>query len=314
MPEVRVADQNIQVESGGNLLDSLLAAGIAVPFSCRAGRCHACLVRCVQGQPADAQPQALSAAQQTQGWRLACQCRVVEDLQVEAFDPARDGVPARVEQLQWLRSDVLRVRLQPARPLRYQPGQHLLLWAAPAVARPYSMASVPALEPWLEFHMDCAQPGAFCDLARQLQVGDTLRLGEVQGGALHYQPEWQARPLLLIASGTGLAPLWSLLREALREEHRGPIRLLHLARSAQQHYLADALQVLAQSHSNLQVELLTADALEQGLAQLRLVPRQTLALLCGAPERVAGFVRGLYLAGVPRNQILTEHFVSRAGV
>ena len=91
MPELKVGDKNIQVAQASNLLDALLAAGIAVPNSCRAGSCHACLVRCLQGEPDDAQPDALSAAQRQQGWRLACQCRVADDLTVQVFDPLRDG-------------------------------------------------------------------------------------------------------------------------------------------------------------------------------------------------------------------------------
>ena len=62
MPELNVAGQRLQVAPASNLLDALLAAGIAVPNSCRAGSCHACLVRCLQGEPEDAQPDALSAA------------------------------------------------------------------------------------------------------------------------------------------------------------------------------------------------------------------------------------------------------------
>ena len=132
----------------------------------------------------------------------------------------------------------MRLHLQPARPLRYRPGQHLLLWSEQGVARPYSLASVPGEDNWLEFHIDCRLPGAFCDAARRLQVGDGLRLGELRGGALHYDADWQARPLWLLAAGTGLAPLYGLLREALRQEHQGAIRLLHVAHDAAEHYLA----------------------------------------------------------------------------
>src|SRR5690606_27165718 len=80
--------------------------------------------------------------------------------------------------------------------------------------------------------------GAFTGVARRLQVGDALRLGELRGGALHYDPGWRERPLWLLAAGTGLAPLWGVLREALRQRHQGPIRLMHQARDASGHYLA----------------------------------------------------------------------------
>lgn len=86
-----------------------------------------------------------------------------------------------------------------------------------------------------------------------------------------------------MAAGTGLAPLYGVLREALRQEHQGAIRVIHLAHDASAHYLAEPLQALAASHPQLQVELLVAAELPAALAELRLVSRQTVALLCGPP-------------------------------
>ena len=310
MPELRVGDRHWSVAAGSNLLDALNQNGVSVPYSCRAGSCHACLVQCVQGTPGDSRPDALSAEQRQQGWRLACQCSVVEDLQVHTFDPQRDGRPADVAAVDWLSAHVLRLRLIPQRPLRYSAGQHLVLWAG-HVARPYSLASLPEEDRFLEFHLDCRQPGEFSDAARQLQIGDTLRLGELRGGALHYDPDWQGRPLWLLAAGTGLGPLFGVLREALRQDHQGAIRVIHLAHDADEHYLAKPLQAMAAGRENLTVELWTPAELPQALAQLRLVSRQTLALLCGGPDSVDAFARRLYLAGLPCNQLLADTFLPR---
>jgi NAD(P)H-flavin reductase len=269
-------------------------------------------VRCVQGLPSDSRPDALSDEQRRLGWRLACQCQVNEDLQVETFDPLRDGLSAVVQGADWLSSTVLRLRLQPERNLRYQAGQHLVLWTASGVARPYSLASLPEEDRFLEFHLDCRQAGAFSDVARELKPGDPLRLGELRGGALHYDPDWQSRPLWLLAAGTGLAPLFGVLREALRQDHQGAIRVIHLAHDAGEHYLAKPLAALAANHPNLSVELLTPAELPLALGQLRLTSRQTLALLCGHPDSVDTFARRLYLSGLPRNQLLADDFLPRA--
>ena len=311
MPELHVGERQWSVAPGSNLLDALNDAGCGVPYSCRAGSCHACLVRCLEGEPEDGRPEALGSAQREAGWRLACQCRVGMDLRVALFDPKSDGQPARVVAADWF-GDVLRLRLQPLNGLRYQAGQHLLLWNALGVARPYSLASVPGDDPWLEFHVDCRQPGAFCTPARQLLTGDELRLGELRAGALHYDPDWQDRPLWLLAAGTGLAPLWGILREALRQEHRGPIRVLHLARERDGHYLADELKARAELHPQLQVDLVTLDDLQVALAGLKVQSRQTVALVCGSPGSVEAFSRRLFLAGVPRNQVYSDLFVGHA--
>ncbi len=168
MPELRVGERQWTVAPGSNLLDALNQNGVSVPYSCRAGSCHACLVKCVEGLPSDSRPDALSNEQRQQGWRLACQCQVVDDLQIETFDPLRDGLAAQVAASDWLSPSVLRLRLTSERPLRYQAGQHLVLWAG-QVARPYSLASLPEEDRFLEFHLDCRQPGEFSDAARCLK-------------------------------------------------------------------------------------------------------------------------------------------------
>ncbi|AVD84648.1 hypothetical protein C4Q28_21995 [Pseudomonas sp. SWI6] len=306
MPELCVGEHRWAVPTGSNLLDALNEAGFNVPFSCRAGSCHACLVHCLDGQPVDALPEALALEKHAQGWRLACQCRVVEDLRVAVFDPLHDGIAAQVCAVDWF-GEVLRLRLRPERTLRYQAGQHVVLWNG-SLARPYSVASLPGEDDFLEFHIDCQRPGAFCDKARVLQVGDVLRVGEIRGGALHYDPDWQARPLWLLAAGTGLAPLWGILREALRQGHQGEIRVVHVTRDDLGHYLAGPLREM----EGVQAELVLAEHMEEALAGLRPSSRQTVALVCGAPGSVERFARRLFIAGVPRNQVFADVFVEHA--
>ncbi|AMB85959.1 hypothetical protein AWM79_11870 [Pseudomonas agarici] len=311
MPELRVGERVWSVASGGNLLDALNQAGVRVPYSCRAGSCHACLVHCLQGEPQDNQPNALTLEQRERGWRLACQCQMREDLHLEIFDPLRDGALAHISELDWFSPTVLRLRLLPERPLRYCAGQHLVLWTTQGVARPYSLASLPQEDCYLEFHLDCRLPGEFSDAARGFRIGEVIRLGELRGGALHYNPDWHARPLWLLAAGTGLGPLWGVLREALRQGHAGPIRLVHLASCRHEHYLATELAELAGAHGNVTVQYLEGAELAEFLAKLRLASRQTLALLCGAPASVEVFAKRLYLLGLPRNQLLADVFLPR---
>ena len=312
VPDIAVGAVRVTVEAASNLLDALLNAGIAVPNSCRAGSCHACLIRCLKGEPLDAQPDALSVAQRAQGWRLACQCQVQGDLTLHLFDPAVDGIAASIVSCDWLSATVLRLRLLPERRLRYQAGQHVLLWTSDGIARPYSLASLADADDYLEFHLDCRHAGAFSTAARAFAVGQPLRLGELRGGALHYDHDWHTRPLWLLAAGTGLAPLWGVLHEALRQGHSGPIRVLHLAHDATEHYLSEPLATLSAQHANLQVQLVSTADLPVALAELRLVSRQTMALLCGSPSSVEAFSRRLYLLGLPRNQILADVFLPRA--
>ena len=180
-------------------------------------------------------PEALSSEQREQGWRLACQCRVNGDLQVAVFDPLTDGLPARVCELDWF-GDVLRLRLQPERPLRYQAGQHLVLWQQ-GVARPYSLASLPGEDRFLEFHLDCRLPGAFCDKARHLVVGDGLRLGELRAVPCTTTPGGRIGRYGCWRQGQGLGRCGDSARGAATGAS-GEIKVMHVARDRQGHYLA----------------------------------------------------------------------------
>ncbi|MFI8479982.1 iron-sulfur-binding ferredoxin reductase [Pseudomonas sp. NPDC078700] len=312
MPELRVADQVFEVQAAANLLDSLLDSGIKVPYSCRAGSCHACILRCVAGELQDNQPQALGAQSRAQGWRLACQCQIVSDVSIELYDPNKQASRATLSACDWLSADVLRLRLTPDKPVAYRAGQHALLWTAQGIARPYSFASLPDVDPWLEFHIDCRHSGAFADAARRFRVGEHLHIGVVSGGELHYEPDWQERPLILLAAGTGLAPLYAVLRDALQHHHQGKIRLIHSAHDTEALYLREPLQSLLGSAPQLDVQQVSAAELPAALAQLRLVSRQTLALICGQPGSVELFARSLYMAGVPRNQTFSDLFLPHA--
>jgi NAD(P)H-flavin reductase len=259
----------------------------------------------------DALPDALTAEERAEGWRLACQCQIAGDLRVAVFDPKVDGIPATLIAVDWLSVDVVRLRVQPERPVRYQPGQSIVLWVG-GIARSYSIASLPGEAGWLEFHIDCGRPGRFCEVARGFTPGDKLSLGTLNPSALHYPADRPDSPLLLLASGSGLAPLWGILHEALRQEHAGPITIVHRARQGGEHYLRTALDALVAEHNGLSAEYLDKETWESWLKGFRLSSRHTVTLACGSPAFIEAVSRRLFMAGLPRGQLLTETFVSKA--
>jgi ferredoxin-NADP reductase len=140
-------------------------------------------------------------------------------------------------------------------------------------------------------------PVPLSDAARQFKVGDAVRLGELRGGALHYDPDWQEQPLWLLAAGTGLGPLYGVLREALRQDHQGPIRLVHVARD-------EANITSRPSCKRWRRPTLSCRSNTYGRMNWRtfcsrcVVSRQTRALVCGHPDTVEAFAKRLFLAGL----------------
>lgn len=304
-----LAAQRIPARHGDNLLDTLLQAGQKVPWSCRSGHCQSCLVQAEPGEVPSQANSSLDPEQQRNGWLLACQCRIQQDMHIHLHDPATDGLRARISHLELLAEDILLLRVMPEKPLRFRPGQHVVLWLDGATARPYSIASLPA-DGYLEFHLKLVANGAFSSAISQCETGDTLYLGKASGH-FHYDPAWQDTPLLMLASGTGLAPLQAIAREALSSGHEAPIILWHWSSSAAGCYLQEPLQQLADAHPELTLHLRPRTELTADLTQLRLASRKTLALLCGQPAFVEQLRKPLFMAGLPGRQILDEAFISR---
>ena len=277
-----------------------------MPWSCRGGYCQACLVQAAPGQAPETARHMLTAEQQSAGWLLSCQCQITQDMDVRLHDPARDDVSGRVIATSRA-GEVLLLRIAPERPIRFKPGQHLLLWINEHTGRPYSIASLPG-EPFLEFHIRLRAEGHFSNAAMKLSVGDTVFLG-VPTGALQYDSEWQDRPLLLMAAGTGLSPLQAILRDALERGHHAPMELWHWSTGGC--YLAEQLEQLVGEHPSLTLCLRPRSALEDDISTLRIASRRTMALICGDPGFVERLRKPLFLAGLPGRQILDEAFFSR---
>jgi NAD(P)H-flavin reductase len=158
-----------------------------------------------------------------------------------------------------------------------------------------------AMSPWL------------CDPAR---AGEAV---DIQGpnGACFYLPGRPRQPMLLIGTGTGLAPLIGIVRDALADGHVGPIALYHGSRHASGLYLGDALRALTARHANLSYVPCLSGAEATGGRRGR-ADEAALAdhgdlkgyrvFVCGVPAMVAGVRRRAYLAGVSLADINGDAF------
>jgi ferredoxin-NADP reductase/ferredoxin len=309
MPEIRLPGVRLQVTPGANLLQALLDAGQPAPYSCRAGACHACLVRAEPYQVPAAASQMLDSDLRSQGWLLSCQCNVEQDMDLDIPDPSTSATAARLVSRDLLEPDLLRLRVKPERPFRYRAGQHLVLWLGADLGRPYSITSLPG-EEHLEFHVRLRPGGRFSQAVTQLNSDAQVWIGKASG-ALTYDPAWHGRPLLLLAKGTGLGPLLAVARQALDEAHGAPIAIWHWSRTGRSH-LASELATLAARCPELSVHERASAMLEEDLRQLRPASRATMALVCGSPEFTEQLRRPLFMAGLPGRQIMSEAFLSGA--
>ncbi|MCR9092356.1 2Fe-2S iron-sulfur cluster-binding protein [Algiphilus sp.] len=229
------------------LLDAGLQAGIALPYGCASGTCGACRCRIRSGSAVEARPnRVLSDAERAAGYALLCQAHAHSDIVLEWQTPAgtpaaRPAIwPCRLQERRWLSSDVLEVRLKLPRgdaPFRFLPGQYVDFLLDDGGRRSFSLAAPPT-DDTIELHIKITPHGRFGRyIAEQLPDRAMLRF-EGPLGAFHLHEA--ERPTLLVAGGTGFAPIKAMVEDAIQRADQRPMHVFWGARQPEDLYL-DAL-------------------------------------------------------------------------
>ncbi|HYE34621.1 FAD-binding oxidoreductase [Methylocaldum sp.] len=322
MPDIRYDGQTYPLCDGQSVLECLIAHGVSVPFSCRSGICQTCLMRAEVGQPPDAAQKGLKPALKDRNYFLACICNPEEDLTISL--PGREvaRTPATIVGMELLNAEIMHVSLQSHGQLEYRAGQFINLYQKENLARSYSLASLPGEDPHLHIHVRRVPEGRVSSWVHDgLQPGDTV---DIQGpsGDCFYLPGAPEQGLLLIGTGSGLAPLYGIVRDALAQGHTGPIRLFHGSRNRNGLYLIGQLQELTRTYSNFEyTPCLSGGYVPKGFTSGRAhqvalseVPRLAgwRVFLCGHPEMVKVAQKKAFLAGASMKDIACDAFTSNA--
>lgn len=235
---------------GETVLEALVRANVDIPYSCEKGTCLTCLLKAEDGPvPVEAQYN-LKPSLTEQGYFLACQCRPKAPLKIA---PASDAVlygRATVKRVDKVAPTVCRLTLRPSTPLYYRAGQFINIRRFDGLVRSYSLASVPRLDTDLDIHVKRMPRGEMSNwLYDEINPGDELDL-QGPNGDFFYVPGKPDQTMLLIGTGTGLAPLLGVARDALDAGHTGTIHLYHGSREANGLYMADDVVAIAKMYSN----------------------------------------------------------------
>jgi NAD(P)H-flavin reductase/ferredoxin len=320
MPTIHYAGQDLAVRPGETVLDCMLRNGIAISHSCKAGACQSCLVKGSGGPVPEAAQRGLKDTLRAQGYFLACSCLPIGDITVSPVGPA-ERTRARITGLESLNSDVLRVRLRTDVPFDYHAGQFVSLFREDGLARSYSLASLPH-ENDLELHVRKISGGAMSGWLHDGALPETPVWLQGPSGNCFYLSGNADQPLLLAGTGTGLAPLYGIVRYALQNGHTGPIWLFHGALKPSGLYLINELTELARAHANFHYVRSVlhdddSDEVEVGELDKCILDRfASLAgwkgYVCGDPALVNSLRRKLFLAGMASKAIYADAFLPSA--
>jgi CDP-4-dehydro-6-deoxyglucose reductase, E3 len=274
---VQPAGVSFDVARDEAILAAAIHAGIGLPYGCRDGACGSCKSRLVEGRVIHGahQMRTLPPAEEEAGWILPCCATPQTDCVIEARTVAGAGdypvqkMPARVTTLTRAAPDVAIMKLQlPANlQLKYRAGQYVEFILRDGARRSYSMANAPSNlgePPMIELHLRHMPGGKFTDhVFGAMKEKEILRLEGPLGS--FFLREESAKPIVLLASGTGFAPIKAILEHMQAKGIDRPAVLYWGARAKADLYLHEwALQAAASMPNLRYVPVLSEAKPEDG--------------------------------------------------
>lgn len=319
------------------ILGAAIRQGVGLPYGCKDGACGSCKCKMLSGRVIHGahQSKALSADEEAAGLILTCQAAAQSDVVIEARTVPGAGefairkMPSRVTSITKPAPDIAILKMQlPANDrLEYHAGQYIEFILRDGSRRSYSMANAPHTQleqPGIELHLRHLPGGKFTDhVFGAMKEKDILRMEGPFGS--FFLREGSDKPMILLASGTGLAPIKAII-EQLRFKHSQRQATLYWGcRSRADLYLHDWALEAAASMPNLQyVPVLSEPKPEDawtgrtGLVHLavmhdhpNLMNHQVYA--CGAPIMVESAQRDFVMkSGLPDDEFYADAFTSEA--
>lgn len=320
----------VECREDQTVLDACLREGIWLPHACTHGTCGTCKAQVLDGDLdlGDASPYALLDSERDEGAALICVAKPTSDVTIEGEVDAEEGVevhPVRdyngtVQALDDVAPNVRRLLIRLSEPLKFNPGQYVQLNLPGGQNRPYSIASGPGNGELIELHIKRTPDGVATDgwIFKDLAVGQDITLSGPYG-RFSFRPA-RTQPILLLASGTGLAPMKSIITHIAEADRDHEVVLYHgvptlddlyehrwLEQFAAEHDWFDYRPALSRAEHNGRTGRVPALLAEDS-------PRASgkVAYICGSPEFVTDTMKALMKARLFPRDIYREDFFDTA--
>jgi CDP-4-dehydro-6-deoxyglucose reductase, E3 len=247
--KIQPSGHQFDVDEGESVLTAALRQDLVLPYGCRNGACGTCKGKIVEGEVDYGvyQRKALTDEEKAQGKALFCQARPLTDLVIEArtIGAAKDiqikTLPCRVQKMERLADDVivLYLKLPANERLQFLAGQYVEFLLKDGSRRSFSMGNAPHDDELIQLHVRHVPGGQFTEhVFGKMKERDILRFEGPLG--TFFLREDSAKPIVLVASGTGFAPIKSIVEHALRKGVARPMVLYWGGRRPKDLYM-DAL-------------------------------------------------------------------------
>jgi CDP-4-dehydro-6-deoxyglucose reductase len=307
---IKPSDHRFTATEGETILDGALREGFNLAYGCRDGACGSCKGKVLEGTVdyGDYQEKALSDAEKAKGYALFCQAKPLSDVTIECREisalkdiPVRT-LPCRVQKLEKLAPDVmmLHLRLPASERLQYLAGQYVDILTRTGLRRSLSIANAPHDDAVIQFHLR-NYGGPFSKLVFEtLKEKDILRFEGPLG--TFFLREESVKPIVLLASGTGFAPIKAIVEHVIRKGFKRQITLYWGCRTRADLYHDALAQGWARDHGITYIPVLSdATPADQWQGRTGFVHRAVMAdfpdlsghqvYACGAPVVIDAAMR-----------------------
>ncbi|MGH8726435.1 MAG: CDP-6-deoxy-delta-3,4-glucoseen reductase, partial [Burkholderiales bacterium] len=266
---VQPGGQQFEVPEGETVLAAALRQGVMLPYGCKNGACGSCKGKIVSGaiDYGHYHARVLTEAERAHGKALFCQAKPLGDLEIEcrtigaAKDIAVRILPCRVQKLEKVADDVAIVHLKlPANErLQFLAGQYIDFLLKGGERRSFSMANPPHGDEFIELHVRHVPGGSFTEhVFAKMKERDILRLEGPLGSFI--LREESAKPIVFVASGTGFAPIKSIVESALHRNVARPMTLYWGCRRPKDLYLNALPEKWAREHASFRYVPVVSEA------------------------------------------------------
>ena len=225
-----IEGKSFPLQQGQTVLEAALSNGLTFEYSCKNGQCGVCKTTLIEGEVEERIPQlALSEDEKENNKFLTCCCEPSSDILIDAEDlSALRGIesktlPARINQINFLSPQIVEVtlRLPPTAQFEFLEGQYLDV-IHPDATRSYSIAST-SKDTELKLLIKKVEKGVLSEYwFHKAKPNDLLR---IEGPLGTFFLRDRGRPLVFLATGTGIAPVMAMLErldsdESFQQEKR----------------------------------------------------------------------------------------------
>ena len=331
---IQPSGRTFNVEPDEPMLVAGIRQGIGLPYGCKDGACGSCKCKKLEGTVLHGphQSKALSAEEEANGFVLTC-CGVAQsDVVLESRQVTEAGafpirkMPARVASLERKSHDVIAIRLQlPANdPFVYHAGQYVEFLLRDGSRRSYSMANAPHMGPGVELHLRHMPGGKFTDHVFGVMKEKEIQRIEGPFGSFFLRED-SVKPMVLLASGTGFAPIKALIEHMQFMGITRPATLYWGGRRPEDLYMSDWVQTQLAAMPSLRYVPVISNATPEDAwtGRTGFVHRAVLEDLpdlsgyqvyaCGAPIVVDSARKDFSeLAGLPEEEFYADSFITEA--